>query len=968
MTTDASEGCSVDGPLNDNLNPELGRLEGKSASPIVTTNASGAPGVSTSDVRADGVVNGPTEDPHDTVLAIRNNSSDSQIPMQETTTATTVIQNDDSITLVHDNDMKFMIPRTIWKTWKSMEDFLLLSYENDEDAKKEIDNGDYKIFVEEKLIFRSIWEDLVRPGWTVDIRRNSQAHLHQDSASDTDESISDEESDLNENDTPDENSDMFAGKYEVKAKYTVAYYETRYGDDQLVHSTSRNDAIVLRTSGRRSRELCILEETTSVKCATQGRRWPDKSDDAPMLRDGDRIGDKYLNIHSPLLINAFRAVVKYSVDGPSGDDADEQKVEKHSYPYRELYYHRQELLDYKNQTDGIRANHTKAYNAECNKHIDALLDYLENEPTIQIKALEARWAKKVPTTTFAGFWLLMKPGSDVYVWENGQLNAYVVDTVSGGVQHFFTSQWSNNVRGYTIRVWNLIYDGKVIKRWSKNVFVPVFDNERNITSLPVFPTKFWDILDDEKRRKELIKRGRNMFEFAKGPAFLEYTGSGLRPGLKKYNRARVVVQHESQPWTTEDVRNALPDRGLGYDMNASEIRERPRVPHCECRNCNQSNAGKETYASVIFGDYDDINPKRQQTTLSEHQALLCMSHMYGFILKDRVYDLLDISGLTSPRIAKDAIDQLVMRPESNKETIKAIVRTYTDANDQSEHFSADLIRGKGEGQVFLLHGPPGTGKTLTAESVAEYTKRPLLSITAADLGHDPVELERNLLRFFKDANNWDAIVLLDEADVYLERRSPNDLRRNSIVSIFLRALDYFQGILFLTTNRVGLFDEAFLSRIHVSIGYESLNDAARGKIWDNLFKKIKEDHKHGGLEIRYDYDAKQYVKKSEEIKKLEWNGREIRNAFQSAVALAIYDSKMAREKGASIEDSVPEVKESHLQQIATMSTAFKNYMVSTHEGVGNSDLAYKTGIRNDKFNASSTTEAKAEPNSVAWRE
>ena len=62
----------------------------------------------------------------------------------------------------------------------------------------------------------------------------------------------------------------------------------------------------------------------------------------------------------------------------------------------------------------------------------------------------------------------------------------------------------------------------------------------------------------------------------------------------------------------------------------------------------------------------------------------------------------------------DAIDQLVMRPESNKVTIKAIVKTYTDNYDQDEFFSADFIRGKGEGQIFLLHGPPGTGKTLTA--------------------------------------------------------------------------------------------------------------------------------------------------------------------------------------------------------------------------------------------------------------
>ncbi len=62
---------------------------------------------------------------------------------------------------------------------------------------------------------------------------------------------------------------------------------------------------------------------------------------------------------------------------------------------------------------------------------------------------------------------------------------------------------------------------------------------------------------------------------------------------------------------------------------------------------------------------------------------------------------------------KDAIDRLVMRPEEIKDTIKAIVKTYADSS-QAELFSADFIHGKGEGQIFLLHGPPGTGKTLTA--------------------------------------------------------------------------------------------------------------------------------------------------------------------------------------------------------------------------------------------------------------
>jgi hypothetical protein len=90
-------------------------------------------------------------------------------------------------------------------------------------------------------------------------------------------------------------------------------------------------------------------------------------------------------------------------------------------------------------------------------------------------------------------------------------------------------------------------------------------------------------------------------------------------------------------------------------------------------------------------------------------------------------------------------------------------------------------------------------------------------------------------------------------------------------------MDYFQGILFLTTNRVGQFDEAFASRIHLSLGYDKLDDKARGQIWDNLFQKLTEDHrKKIGPEIQFGISTKQYVK-TKEVMALQWNGREIRN-------------------------------------------------------------------------------------------
>jgi hypothetical protein len=78
-------------------------------------------------------------------------------------------------------------------------------------------------------------------------------------------------------------------------------------------------------------------------------------------------------------------------------------------------------------------------------------------------------------------------------------------------------------------------------------------------------------------------------------------------------------------------------------------------------------------------------------------------------------------------------------------------------------------------------------------------------------------------------------------------------------------------------------DEAFMSRILLSLGYEKLDDNAREQIWNKLFKKLKEDHRRGGLEIRLDYVVKQYVR-SKEIQALQWNGREIRNGESSAAS------------------------------------------------------------------------------------
>lgn len=96
--------------------------------------------------------------------------------------------------------------------------------------------------------------------------------------------------------------------------------------------------------------------------------------------------------------------------------------------------------------------------------------------------------------------------------------------------------------------------------------------------------------------------------------------------------------------------------------------------------------------------------------------------------------------------------------------------------------------------------------------------------------HFPAVLQR--------AARWDAILLMDEADVYIRRRD-NDLEHNAIVAEFLRTLEYFDGLLFMTTNRVDDVDEAILSRCIAVIRYETPPKEDAIKLWKSLSEQFQ---------------------------------------------------------------------------------------------------------------------------------
>jgi hypothetical protein len=192
-------------------------------------------------------------------------------------------------------------------------------------------------------------------------------------------------------------------------------------------------------------------------------------------------------------------------------------------------------------------------------------------------------------------------------------------------------------------------------------------------------------------------------------------------------------------------------------------------------------------------------PNTKDYKMTDEHALLCPARIRGFSLVEKSWNLFLVEQLEEIQWSENAFERLVLE-ESSKDMVQALVTTH---NVTGEGFD-NIIMGKRKGLIFLLYDPLGSGKTLTAgkkveipggfnlglkiadicaESIAEKTRKPLYAVTSGELGlHDIFNTDRELRRIFSRGKAWSAILLLDEADVFLAKRSQNDLGRNAFVS------------------------------------------------------------------------------------------------------------------------------------------------------------------------------------------
>ncbi|KAI8715738.1 AAA domain-containing protein [Fusarium sp. LHS14.1] len=525
-------------------------------------------------------------------------------------------------------------------------------------------------------------------------------------------------------------------------------------------------------------------------------------------------------VQSPKLKNCLADILS----GPVDIDAAAPTIELRP-PFMGLVQRWDRLLVAEKTTD----------NEKLKGLLQLLRETLERELHSSFQAF--REFRKTGYITFPSILMAFVPGEIVLRSEDGVLSAGILQDASiekefmGGLACILRVQvldWNGKRFGYKENTWK----------------IESFQGFRKATDLDIFPLDAHPA--QEKIKGQLTDRGR-VFGGLCGQHIRNYSG----------------LVHLESGWERKTIfisERIIVDASAFYRFQHHSV---PDLTELESEEGKQETDSPDDPGGNHTGS-------QRQTALTEKQCMLAVPRVKGFALSMKKWFEFAVSDITPITWNEELLGNLVI-PDEEKQLLLALV-AYT-AKEMDGGFD-DLIEGKGKGLILLLAGPPGVGKTLTAESIAEELKRPLYRVGAGDLGLSADDVESSLEEAFRRCSHWNAVILIDEADVFLEKRSSDRLAQNELVSVFLTSLEYYQGVLILTTNRTEEIDPAFESRIDIILTYDHLSQDARRQIWSNFINRLPPDS------INLD------DKDLESLSRWDINGRQIKSAIKTARIMA----------------------------------------------------------------------------------
>ncbi|PNP78796.1 hypothetical protein FNYG_07938 [Fusarium nygamai] len=379
------------------------------------------------------------------------------------------------------------------------------------------------------------------------------------------------------------------------------------------------------------------------------------------------------------------------------------------------------------------------------------------------------------------------------------------------------------------------------------IIILEFTAYRRVTSLPAYPLSFHN--SPSKIREQMIQRGRK-FEALRGYHFQTCSGSKiLLPPGKSEERpvsGRVIVDAHAYYMTNDIVK---PD--LAPLVDEDQVGQKKKSDEAKKSSKKESKAHECDWGCDIDphvcedDDSDDSDTPQEDTPVEGNAEMTVKAPNDASGRSENLEPLTDDMCL----VATPWLKGLDLK---TKDWEKQLAWEFVENKTLANSFD-DFIQDK----------------------VAEKARVPLYSMSAGDLGTVPKEVELALERALTLCGLWNAMLLLDEADVFLGARTDSDLARNELVAVFLTKLEYYTGVCFLTTNRTASIDTAFQSRVDLFLPYKDLTFEARKKVWQNFINRA------GGTQVEIP---------DEEMNKLaemKLNGREIKNLIKSAHLLGL---------------------------------------------------------------------------------
>lgn len=565
--------------------------------------------------------------------------------------------------------------------------------------------------------------------------------------------------------------------------------------------------------------------------------------------------------------------------------------------------------------------------------------------------------------------------------------------------HWRYKDTNEEMKNFRLFCYYIDYSGDEFCIVKKEFVIRHFTHERPISSLNIYPVRF---MERKGALEEIRHNGENFLTFIE-KKHLSYSGrsltigptgeamtdaDGVKTNHADYIESNVIVDfveafQTCSSWhpeaaTLSEVEPDLEDTDEGFPILNWTIRGN-RATAQKAQHFIQLEDGVwalEWNRNLQSGDRflvklrenEHDNRRTTKECLLGDDLCLLPRRMYGYVLRDRKFLPLDVRKLKVVQPSKDGLNSLMV-DRTIKKMIESTVRAHFFDKELRRDLSAgrlmtqDVISGKGNGTFILLHGVPGVGKTALAEAMAQSMGKPLFTITCGDLGITPSEVEKNLSQIFRLANLWDCVLLLDEVDTFFSERDRTDLVRTSIVAVFLRILEYYDGILFLTTNRIGTLDEAFRSRIQTTLYFPPLDYSQTMAIYKMNIERLRKIDKirqaekgQAAMTIHeesiMDFAEQNFRRQEQQGPDSIWSGRQIKDAFQSADSLARF---MAfRKYAARLRDDPnaervhPELDKSHFETKARLDQNFQDYMKRT-TGSTATARAHDAGLRDDRF-------------------